>query len=164
MTGPMTTWQTLRALAPELVEVGEGRLRRFRVAMLGTIRTDGSARISTIEPYLGSGELLFGLFRGSAKARDLLRDPRCTLHSIVDDPDAGDPELSLRGRFAEVDAAGRQADPGAWWLSFEASVPLVGTIELVAASVVRFDLERSEISVLSWSPAGGVRERRKPYP
>jgi len=160
----MPTWQTLRSLAPDLVTVGEERLRQFRLAMLGTLRADGSPRISPVEPYLGSGELLFGVIRGSAKAHDLLRDPRCTLHSIIDDPDAGQPELTLRGRFTEVDAATRRADPDAWWLSFEETAPLVGTIELEAASLVRFDLERGELSVLSWTPAGAVTEQRKPYP
>lgn len=160
----MATWRTLRATAPELVTVGEGRLQRFRLAMLGTVRSDGSPRISTVEPYLGSGELLLGLIRGSAKARDVMRDPRCTLHSIVDDPDSGEPELTLRGRFAEVDDAARRADPDAWWLSFEEAAPLVGTIELEAASLVRFDLERNEMSIMSWTPTEGLTQRRKPYP
>jgi hypothetical protein len=160
----MPTWQTLRTLAPDMVTIGEARLRRFRLAMLGTIRADGSPRISPVEPYLGRGELLFGLIRGSAKARDLLRDPRCTLHSIVDDPDAGDPELTLRGRFAEVEPSARQAEPDAWWLSFEEAAPLVGTIELEAASLLRFDLENGELSVMHWTPGGGLREQRKPYP
>jgi len=160
----MATWRTLRAVAPELVAVGEARLRRFRLAMLGTVRADGSPRISSIEPYLDSGELLLGVIRNSAKARDLLRDPRCTLHSVVDDPDSGEPELTLRGRFTEVDLAARQADPDAWWLSFEEAAPLVGTIEIEAAAVLRFDLERGEMSLLRWTPAAGVTERRKPYP
>ena len=160
----MPTWRSLRAFAPELVTVGDARLRRFRLAMLGTIRADGSPRISPVEPYLGSGELLLGVIRGSAKARDLLRDPRCTLHSIVDASDSGEPELNLRGRFTEVDATTRQADPDAWWLSFEENAPLVGTIELDAASLLRFDLERGELSVMGWTPAGGVTEHRTPYP
>ena len=160
----MPTWQTLRSLAPDLVTVGEERLRHFRLAMLGTVRADGSPRISPVEPYLGSGELLFGVIRGSAKAHDLLRDPRCTLHSIIDDPDAGQPELTLRGRFTEVDAATRQADSDAWWLSFEEAAAMVGTIDVEAASLLRFDLERGELSVMHWTPASGVTERRKPYP
>jgi len=160
----MPTWQTLRGLAPDLVTTGEARLRQFRVAMLGTIRADGSPRISPVEPFLGSEELLFGVMSGSAKAGDLLRDPRCTLHSIIDDPDAGEPELSLRGRFVEVEASIRRADPDAWWLSFAETAPLVGTIELEAASLVRFDLERGELTVTHWTLSAGVTERRKPYP
>ena len=160
----MPSWRTLRDVAPEIVAVGEERLRRFRLAMLGTLRADGSPRISPVEPYLGSGELLVGLIRGSAKAGDLVRDPRCALHSIVDDPDGGDPELSLRGRFVEVDQSMRRADPDAWWLSFEESAPLVGTIELEAASLVRFDLERGELSIMTWTPGAGLAEHRKRYP
>ena len=160
----MASWRTLRGTAPQLVKVGEERLRHFRLAMLGTVRADGWPRISTVEPYLGSGELVFGLIRGSAKVRDLMRDPRCTLHSIVDDPDSGDPELTLRGRFAEVDEATRRADPEAWWLSFQDAVPLVGTIQLEGASLIRFDLERGEMSIMRWTPTDGLTERRKPYP
>jgi hypothetical protein len=160
----MPTWRTLRSTAPELVALGEERLRRFRLAMLGTLRADGSPRISTVEPYLDGGDLLLGLIRSSAKAQDVIRDPRCTLHSIVDDPDGGEPELTLRGRFAEVDETVRRADPNAWWLSFEESLPLVGTIKLEAAALIRFDLVRGEMSILSWTPDDGISERLKPYP
>ena len=160
----MPTWQTLRTAAPELVGIGEERLRRFRLAMLGTLRADGSPRISTVEPYFDSSELLVGVIRTSAKAHDLIRDPRCTLHSIVDDPDSGEPELTLRGRFVEVDEATRSTYPDAWWLSYEESEPMVGTIELEAASLMRFDLEPGELSIMTWTPDDGVKERRKPYP
>jgi len=160
----MATWRTLHTEAPELVAIGEERLRRFGLAMLGTLRADGSPRISTVEPRIAADELVFALIRGSAKALDLARDPRCTLHSIVDDPDSGDPELTIRGRFVEVDDETRRADPDAWWLTYADAVPLVGTVELEAATVVRFDLQAGEISILSWTPRRGVSERRKPYP
>ena len=160
----MASWRTLRTEAPELVAIGEERLKRFGLAMLGTLRADGSPRISTIEPHIAADELVFALIHGSAKALDLQRDPRCTLHSIVDDPDSGDPELSLRGRFVRVDEETRRADPKAWWLTYEDAAPLVGTIELESAAVVRFELERGEISILSWTPSGGLTEQSKPYP
>lgn len=159
----MPTWRSLRTDASEIVAVGEQRLQRFRLAMLGTIRADGSPRISLVEPHIGGGELLFAVIRGSAKATDLERDPRCTLHSIVDDADAGDPELTLRGRFVEVDDVARRADPDAWWLLYAERHPIVGTIELGAATLLRFDLA-GELSVMSWTPDGGVTQRRKPYP
>jgi hypothetical protein len=160
----MASWRTLRTETPELVAIGEERLRRFGLAMLGTLRADGSPRISTIEPHIAGEELVFAVIRGSAKALDLDRDTRCTVHSIVDDPDSGDPELTIHGRFVEVDDETRKADPHAWWLTYEDAAPMVGTIELEAASVVRFDLERGEILVLSWTPMHGLSELRKPYP
>jgi Pyridoxamine 5'-phosphate oxidase len=160
----MATWRTLRIEAPELVTIGEPLLRRIGLAMLGSLRIDGSPRISTIEPHIAADELVFALIRDSAKALDLSRDPRCTLHSIVDDPDSGDPELTLRGRFVEVDEETRRANTDAWWLTYEDATPVVGTIELESAAVVRFELERGEISILSWAPATGLTERTKPYP
>src|SRR5437773_1516912 len=140
----MPTWRTLRTAAPELAAIGEERLLHFGLATLGTLREDGSPRISTIEPHIAAEELVFALIRGSAKALDLGRDPRCTLHSIIDDPDSGDPELTIRGRFVEVDDETRRADPNAWWLSYEEEAPLVGTIDLEATALMRFDTEGGE--------------------
>lgn len=68
------------------------------MALLGTIRTDGSPRISPVEPYLTQGHLLFGAMVWSLKTRDLLRDPRCVLHGAITAPDAGEAEVKLYGR------------------------------------------------------------------
>ena len=76
-------WAEVEAAAPELAQLGKERLDRLRVALLGTLRKDGSPRISPVEPYFVQGHLLFGAMTWSLKARDLLSDPRCVLHSAV---------------------------------------------------------------------------------
>jgi hypothetical protein len=96
------TWGDFEAAAPALADRAQVRLEETRVALLGTIRADGSPRISPIEPYFAPGVLLLGAMASSAKARDLLRDARCVLHSVVTAPDAGEPEFKLYGRAAEV--------------------------------------------------------------
>lgn len=63
------------------------------VALLGTLRLDGSPRISPIEPYLADGQLLIGAMAWSQKAADLRRDPRHVLHSAVTGPHNGEGEL-----------------------------------------------------------------------
>ena len=55
--------------------------------MLGTVRPDGSPRISPVEPYLVGGQLLIGAMAWSRKSADLHRDPRYVLHSVVTGPD-----------------------------------------------------------------------------
>ena len=50
----------------------------------------------------------------SAKAADLRRDPRYTLHSIVKGPDTGEGELKLRGLAVEADADLRAQAADSW--------------------------------------------------
>src|SRR2546429_650067 len=68
-------WNDLEAAAPEIAQLGKECFERARVALLGTLRRDGSPRISPVEPYLVHGQLLFGAMSWSLKTRDLLRDP-----------------------------------------------------------------------------------------
>ena len=105
------TWREFAGAAPELAERAQRLLAGPRVAFLGTIRGDGSPRISPIEPYFVEGHLVLGLMARSAKARDLERDPRCVLHSVVVAPDAGDPEVKLSARAFDAPEAVRRA-PG----------------------------------------------------
>jgi Pyridoxamine 5'-phosphate oxidase len=123
------TWRDLEAGAPEIARLGKERLDQTRVALLGTLRKDGSPRISPVEPFLTQGHLLFGAMSWSTKTRDLLHDPRCVLHSTVSDPDSGEGELKLYGRAAGVHDEIRDGVPDAWWVgrpSEAASVFLLG--------------------------------------
>jgi hypothetical protein len=93
----MTSWLDLEHAAPHITTAGHALLLRARVAMLGTLRPDGSPRISPIEPAVTDGQLIFGVMPWSGKARDLHRDQRCVLHNAISSPDAGEPELKLSG-------------------------------------------------------------------
>jgi hypothetical protein len=159
------TWAALEAAASELARLGRARIEATRVALLGTLREDGSPRISPIEPYFGAGHVLLGVMARSLKARDLLRDPRCVLHSAVTDPDAAEGELKLYGRATEVEErALRESCPGAWWLGRPAEDALVVSLAIEQAAFVGWDLERSLMTVLRWSPERGPTEETRPYP
>ena len=93
----MASWLDLEQGAPHITRAGRALLNQARVALLGTLRPDGSPRISPVEPYFARGQLISGLMSWSGKARDLRRDPRCVLHSAISGPDAGEPELKLYG-------------------------------------------------------------------
>ena len=96
------TWREFSAAAPELARLGEERLRGVGIALVGTLRADGWPRINPIEPFFAGDHLLFGVMARSKKARDVLGDPRCALHSAVSDPHGADGEFKLYGRAREV--------------------------------------------------------------
>ncbi|MCK9519872.1 MAG: pyridoxamine 5'-phosphate oxidase family protein [Dehalococcoidia bacterium] len=98
----MVSWKEFAAAEPELAGIGEQRLDEKGVLLVGTIRKDGTPRISPVEPVFSRGELYLGMMWRSKKALDLLRDPRVLVHSIVLDKDATGGDFKVRGRAVEV--------------------------------------------------------------
>src|SRR5205823_4990392 len=95
-------WKVFAAAAPELSALGEELFERHGVALLGTLRRDGSPRISPCEAYIVDGELLLGMMWRSQKALDLLRDPRLVVHSAQCDREGSEGDFKLYGRVADV--------------------------------------------------------------
>jgi hypothetical protein len=157
-------WDELERAAPELAGRGRERLEQARVALLGTLRRDGAPRISPVEPHLSGGHLLFGAMAWTLKARDLLRDPRCVLHSAVTGPDAGEAELKLYGHAFEADAAVRDACTDGWWSARPPDDAAVFELAIEEATLIEWDLGAGELMVRRWSEAAGYRERRRNYP
>jgi hypothetical protein len=157
-------WRNLETEAPELARLGKERLDRRRVALLGTLRSDGSPRISPVEPYFADGHLIFGAMAGSLKTVDLRRDPRCVLHSAICDPDSGEGELKLYGRAIQAPDHIRRACREGWWVSKPPEVAAVFSLDIQEATFVSWDIERGEMLVMRWLPGAGVREDRRTYP
>ena len=76
-------WSEFATEAPDLAALGRERFARAGIMLVGTIRKDGTPRISPVEHYEVEGHLMLGMMWQSFKARDLLRDPRCLVHSVV---------------------------------------------------------------------------------
>jgi hypothetical protein len=90
-------WSVIAASEPALGEVVFDRLIRPGVLLVGTIRRDGSARISGAEPLVMDDDLWLSMMRTSVKAIDLVQhDPRVVLHSIVTGPEPA-AEVKVRG-------------------------------------------------------------------
>ncbi len=157
------TWQALETEAPEIARLGRERLEAARLALIGTLRADGSPRISPIEPYFAAGALVFGAMAWSRKAHDLQRDPRCVVHSVVTGPNAGEGELKLYGRAEEADADLREACLGAWWTE-RPETAWVFALRVDEATFVEWDLAQGQMTTRSWSPERGLRQRRRAYP
>jgi len=96
MVGAMTTWAELELLAPDLVASGRTLLincaPEWGIALLGTLRRDGSPRIGPLCVYALDGGL-FVTVEGE-KERDLRRDGRYFLHSYWGD---GQDEFAVAG-------------------------------------------------------------------
>jgi Pyridoxamine 5'-phosphate oxidase len=156
------TWAELHEAAPDLAAAARQRFEATRIGLLGTIRADGSPRISPVEPYFMPDALLFGAMSRSAKARDLARDPRCVLHSAIGEPDAGETEFKLYG--TATDAVEPDARADAWWQSQPPGTARVFALTVEQAVSVAWALERGEMTVTRWSPQRGLEERTRSYP
>ena len=160
----LPNWRDVELGAPELARLGIARLTSARVALLGTLRRDGSPRISPIEPYLADGQLLIGAMAWTGKAIDLRRDPRYVLHSAVTGPDSGEGELKLYGPTAEAGPDLRAAAVGAWWLPWSPDKAAVFTLHISQAVFIDWDISHGLMTVHRWSPANGYTTASRPYP
>ena len=158
-------WRKFEAAAPELAALGRERFEATGVALLGTLRADGAPRINPVEPYIAAGHLLLGLLPWSKKARDLLRDPRCTVHSSVSDVEGTEGEFKLYGRAHEVSDDGVRAAPEqAWWRSRPVEDARVFALEIDAAAFVSWNATAAEMTVRRWSPERGLTTESRKYP
>jgi len=152
-------WEEFGTACPELAALGEERLRRQELCLLGTLRRNGWPRISPCEPELTAGHLLLGMMWQSPKAHDLLRDPRCVVHSCTTSRMGTEGDFKLYGRAIDVqDAELRAAYRAAIkaridWEPDEPDYHLFA-IDVDSAGFVIFGEERYG---LAWEPDGGLR-------
>jgi hypothetical protein len=153
-------WSKFVAACPEIGELAEARFRADELVFLGTIRPDGTARVSPCELDLVGDDLLMGMMWQSHKARDLLRDPRITVHSATADRMNPGGDVKLRGRAVDVrDPAIRAAYREAVraridWAPDEPTYHLFA-LDVETAAYLRFgDGGRA----LAWEPERGLRE------
>jgi len=157
-------WNAFERAVPELAQRGRAIFDR-KVALIGTLRKDGSPRIDPIEPYIGEGHLLLAMMWQSRKALDLLRDPRCTLHNAVTDPNGSDGEFTLHGRAIQV----QDADLRARYLqtfqeSWQSHPFHLFMLDTESAAAIEWDIEKGAMYVRVWNPATGVQQFRRSYP
>ena len=150
------SWGQLERAAPTLSELARDRLAGG-LALLGTLRADGSPRVSPIEVFFLGDDLVIGAMSRSGKAADLRRDPRVALQSVVTAPDEGRPELKLYGRVEPCEA------DGGWWKGRRGDVD-VYAITVEEAVHLEWDLAGGTFRLRRWLPGQGetVRERRYP--
>lgn len=160
----MITFAELADRAPALTASITDRFDAARIGLLGTVRADGSPRVSPIEVALFEGGLFVGMMPHSHKRRDVARDPRvCLLTPVADHQDLGG-EGKLFGALEQVadavraerilrhHAAGGEFDPEAI-----AGSPM---FELLIAGAAWQRIDGEAWTATSWNPTDGLRERR----
>ncbi|MGW3241562.1 pyridoxamine 5'-phosphate oxidase family protein [Streptomyces sp. NPDC001070] len=154
-----TSWTDFQEAQPALAEVVRTRFGGYKHHVLGTLRADGSPRLSGIEAEFRLGELWLGMMPGSRKALDLRRDPRLALH-VNPGPDTsmGGGDVRIGGRAVEV------TDPAAVArFTGEVTVP-EGPFHLFRVDlteVVRTYVDDPDLVLEVWRPGHPLRTVRR---
>jgi hypothetical protein len=151
-------WSGFRAAAPELAGPADAWIAERHVLLLGTLRADGSPRISVVECDVSGDDLCIGMIWQTTKALDLLRDPRLTVHSVPPGKDNPDGDLKLYGRAVPVEGAAKRAYEAVLKarLDWSPSEPYhCFAVDVTGAALVRF--EGNAQTAVSWRPGRAVK-------
>ena len=160
----MVDWGEFAREAPQISEVFVRRHKATgNLCFLATLRSDGSPRISPMEPTIFEGRLVLVGMPNTTKFRDLGRDPRFSLHTATIDPHLGDGDAKVWGearnvqdpelhaRFAEelfksfgMDLRGEKFDP-------------FYVADLAGASSV--EIRDGQLTITIWKPGEGERSQ-----
>jgi hypothetical protein len=157
-------WDAFEQACPEIAALAVERFRRDQLVMVGTLRRDGSPRISPNEVDLAAGRLFVSMMWRSRKALDLLRDPRVVIHSVTCDKSGADGDVKVYGRVvderdADVRAAFREAIRARIdWAPDEPEYHCF-SLDVGSAGYTRFSQTEGN-RALAWDPERGLRERR----
>jgi hypothetical protein len=157
-------WDAFAAACPEIADLAERRLMDHELCMLGTLRADGSPRITPCELDLVAGELMLGMMWQSRKALDLLRDPRCAVHSCTSDRMGTQGDAKLYGEALPVDDRDRRESYRTAiraridWAPDEPNFHLFA-VDVRSAGYITFAEPRK---ALAWGEGTGLREL--PFP
>lgn len=159
----MSTWNEFQHDAPELAPLLRERFDSTQLVMLGTLRKNGWPRVTPIEYTFWEGELVLGGMWQSKKLLDLLRDPRCAIHSTTSDKSGQQGDAKLYGRAIPL-AAEREEG---YWQHIEAETGWrppgpahVFTIDIDSGAFVRFSAE----GMMEWITWPGNEWRRSKAP
>ncbi|MGO4461470.1 pyridoxamine 5'-phosphate oxidase family protein [Streptomyces sp. M-16] len=156
----MTTnnWAAFEKAEPEFAAAVRARFAQYPHHVLGTLRKDGSPRLSGLNVDFRGGEMWLGMMPGSLKALDLQRDPRFALHT---NPGGGedmpDGDVRISGRAVEI------VDPPElhrYAEETESPHPF-HLFHAELREVVRVSVEGEELVVRTWTPAHGLHTLRR---
>jgi hypothetical protein len=102
----VTTWAEFANAEPNLAAFAQERLGG-RIAYQATLRLDGAPRVHPVSPWLGAGLLCVSFRDTSPKMREVARDARYALHSVLPWEDhAGEHgEFMVRGLLEQIPAS-----------------------------------------------------------
>ena len=152
-------WDEFARACPQIADHAAARFRGQELCMLGTLRADGSPRITPCELDFAAGHLILGMMWQSRKALDLLRDPRCVLHTCTTDRMGTEGDAKIYARALDVqdpqlrqtyrDAVKERID----WAPDEPNFHAF-SIDVESAGFITFAEPKT---VIAWDPARGTR-------
>jgi hypothetical protein len=150
-------WSELECRQPRLAGLGRRRLLEPGVVLAGTIRGDGTPRISPVEPFVLDGVLWLSMLWHSRKAADLLRDSRILVHSVITSRDGGEGEFKIRGTARAEGDPQVQARYAAAVSAALGWTPEPGRFHLFAVAIgevtfIRYDDATGDQYVVRWPP------------
>ena len=158
-------WEAFEKACPDIAQVARERFSKDDLVLVGTIRRDGSPRISPNEPDFAAGRLFVSMMWRSRKALDLLRDPRIVVHSVPSDRMNPGGDIKLNGRVVdEHDPAIREAFRRAirariGWAPDEPEFHCF-SVDVQSAAHLRFSEAAFEIR--RWSSEDGLSKEIRP--
>jgi hypothetical protein len=156
----MTSWNEVVAAAPEVAELAQARIEATGLALLATIRRDGSPRICGVEPLFARGELWLGMMPESRKALDLQRDPRLALHNATVDKHVTEGDIRISGRGVEItDEAEKDEMREAFADANDGQPPPPGPMHLFRVDVTEVSTLKpagDHLAMAWWRPGGEV--------
>jgi hypothetical protein len=156
----MGAWVNVEHVAPELAVSVRGRFEAYGLALLATLRRDGSPRISGIEVLFALDELWMGMMPGSLKALDLMRDGRFALHSATTDKQVTNGDARISGVVIHVDDEAMLARYRDVFAAATGYPPPDGPFELFRADVTEISMLKpagDHLDIEFWSERGGLK-------
>jgi hypothetical protein len=167
----MASFADVRNVAPDLADRVRAVFSSTTNAVLGTLRRDGSPRLSGADAYFQDGQLRIWSMPGARKGQDLRRDPRVALNSIPWDSrrlrdgavDVGAADAKVSGTTGLVSDAAERSGFRAWLGSERGSEPPddwdLFTIDIDTLTVVFVD--DGQLVVDRWSTTDGRHTTRR---
>ena len=167
----MASFADVERVEPDLADRVRAILSSTTNAVLGTIRRDGSPRLSGADPYFHDGQLRLWSMPRARKGQDLRRDPRVALHSIPWDSrrrrdgaaDVGAADAKVSGTAVLATEPGDLTAFRAWLKSERGFEPPedwdLFTIDIDAVTVISAD--GGQLVVDRWSTSDGRQTMRR---
>lgn len=153
-------WGEFASSEPAFAHEVEERFDKYVHKVMATLRKDGSPRASGIEAEFRDGDLWLGMMPGSAKAKDLQRDPRMALHSGTEDPAQGPApatvfDAKVSGIAVEVHGDADQPGPAA------PGEPHRFRVEVSEVVLIVLGDPGDHLRIRIWTPSRGLREVKR---
>jgi hypothetical protein len=157
-------WEEFANQEPRLADLGREKLGTPGVVLIGTLRADGTPRISPVESLFWRQDLWLSMLLGSRKAADLVHDSRLLVHSIVTSRDGSAGEYKVRGHAVPEEDANAQAGYASAIREHVGWDPVPGAFHLFRVDVaevtfIRYEDATGDQFVTLW-PAGREFVRR----